>query len=120
MVSYDVSYIKQLLNNTDKDSFSVYVTTEAKSIQAIRCKDKIVEINENGFDKFTFDIGEDDVIDFLAVCNDESRRMCEITQTSESGEYQLLEFPNRDGLNITGRGMMKVIIHAPINTSFSY
>ena len=42
----------------NKDNFSIYVTTKSKTIQAIGCKDKIVDIKQNIFFKLTYDIDE--------------------------------------------------------------
>ncbi|KAK8897428.1 hypothetical protein M9Y10_015375 [Tritrichomonas musculus] len=120
MISYDVSYIKDILKRSTKTKFNIYVSTNSSSFKAIRCRDKISDINSDGFAIFTFDISENDTIDFYAVCSSKEGKMCEITEISYDGEYQLLHFPSRDGLNITGRGMKNAIIHAPENSTYSY
>lgn len=41
--------------------------------------------------------------------------MCEFNYSSRPNEteYHLVQFPSRDGINITGSGMFKGFIHVP-------
>lgn len=46
--------------------------------------------------------------------------MCEIVSSPTNGSYQLIRFPTKDGINITGRGMNTAIINVSNKETFAY
>lgn len=114
-VEYDTTHMENLLKGTSAKKFPVGVYCNASSVGKIRFYDKEYKLvgNSTVIDVDVSQIGDEHNITFVAVCNDETGVMCEIAYKKFDG-YQLLNYTSRDGINITGTGMAKGVLHQEV------
>ena len=136
-VSADLRIIKQIAESSGLNQYDFYVISEWDKVTSIRIKDKRIEEKVvNGVAKFTVKFGEsdseeeeelsilsddnEDELVFYSKCTDNTTANCELEYVPYDGYYQLVRFPNKEGLNTTGRGRFTAIIQASFLENYSY
>lgn len=115
MNSYNTSFLENILTE-DRMNYSVVVNTKSRYV---RYND---QLQTTYYNAPVFYFNKTGVFDFYAVCYSSYESMCEINyqKSSNDGDYDLLKFPTRDGINLTERGMFTGFIYAPQGKNISY
>lgn len=128
-IKYDLTRIENCAKRNGKNEYEFYVACNREEVTSLYIPSKGIEaqiVNKEA--KFTIPINyeddeeskEDKEVEIFCVCQDNSSSNCVIRYEADEGDYQLIRFPNKEGINTTGRGQYSSFIKASKGKSYSY
>ncbi|KAK8878428.1 hypothetical protein M9Y10_005201 [Tritrichomonas musculus] len=105
--AYDINHLEGVEIDYEEYDYAVYCNN-AKSIILKQNNEIIAEVNEDqkiaGLFTFSIPIDTTGIVTFIPVCKDETGKMCQLSYTPTSTGYDVIKYPNRDGISTTGSG----------------